>query len=337
MGTYQDNLQKLIHKLPAWLPGTIYAFLIAIAGKAFGNLFPAIGGVIFALLLGIVLRNSLKLNERFLPGIQFVVKKLLKVAIVLLGATLSIGSILDIGSQSIFIILLVVSGGILVTILAGKFLKIDKMLSLLIGVGTSICGATAISVVKGVVQSKETVTAYAISTIFFFNILATLLYPWIGQWLDLTVLQFGIWIGTSIHDTSSVVAVGYLVGEDVGEVATTVKLVRTLFILPLVLAISFIIVNKSDKSASIKGAFPLFIIGFLVMSTFFSVGVVSQGVSAWLGSVAKFLIIMVMAGVGLQVEWRKFRALGLKPFIAGFIASVFVATLSLIYVLYMID
>jgi uncharacterized integral membrane protein (TIGR00698 family) len=224
-----------------------------------------------------------------------------------------------------------------VTLLAGKFLKIDKMLSLLIGVGTSICGATAISVVKGVVQSKETVTAYAISTIFFFNILATLLYPWIGQWLELTVLQFGIWIGTSIHDTSSVVAVGYLVGEDVGEVATTAKLVRTLFILPLVLAISFIIVNKSDKSASIKGAFPLFIIGFLVMSTLYSVGVVSQGISSWLGSFAKFLIIMVMAGVGLQVEWQKFRALGLKPFIAGFIASVFVATLSLIYVLYMID
>ncbi|MFE7061171.1 YeiH family protein [Sutcliffiella sp. NPDC057660] len=337
MGTNQDNMQMFTHKLPAWLPGTIFVFLIALAGKAFGNLFPAIGGVIFALLLGIILRNSFKLNERFLPGIQFVVQKMLKVAIVLLGATLSIGSILDIGSQSILVILLVVTGGILVTLLAGKILKIDKMLSLLIGVGTSICGATAISVVKGVIQSKETVTAYAISTIFFFNILATLLYPWIGQWLDLTVLQFGIWIGTSIHDTSSVVAVGYLVGEDVGEVATTVKLVRTLFILPLVLAISFIIVNKSDESASIKGAFPLFIIGFLVMSTLYSVGVVSQGVSAWLGSVAKFLIIMVMAGVGLQVEWKKFRALGLKPFIAGFIASVFVATLSLIYVLNMID
>lgn len=330
-------MQMFTHKLPAWLPGTIFVFLIALAGKAFGNLFPAIGGVIFALLLGIILRNSFKLNERFLPGIQFVVQKMLKVAIVLLGATLSIGSILDIGSQSILVILLVVTGGILVTLLAGKILKIDKMLSLLIGVGTSICGATAISVVKGVIQSKETVTAYAISTIFFFNLLATLLYPWIGQWLDLTVLQFGIWIGTSIHDTSSVVAVGYLVGEDVGEVATTVKLVRTLFILPLVLAISFIIVNKSDESTSIKGAFPLFIIGFLVMSTLYSVGVVSQGVSAWLGSVAKFLIIMVMAGVGLLVEWKKFRALGLKPFIAGFIASVFVATLSLIYVLNMID
>ncbi|MBM7622225.1 putative integral membrane protein (TIGR00698 family) [Bacillus tianshenii] len=336
METNQDNLQRFIHKFPSWLPGTILVFLIAMGGKAFGNLFPAIGGVIFALLLGIVLRNSLSLHEVFFPGIQFVVKKLLKVSIVLLGATLSIGSILDIGSQSIFVILLVVIGGILVTLLAGKMLKIDKMLSLLIGVGTSICGATAISVVKGVVQSKETITAYAISTIFFFNILATFLYPWIGQWLNLTVLQFGIWIGTSIHDTSSVVAVGYLVGEDVGEVATTVKLVRTLFILPLVLAISFIIINKSDKSASIKGAFPLFIIGFLIMSALYSVGVVSEGASSLLGAVAKFLIIMVMAGVGLQVEWRKFRALGLRPFLAGFIASVFVAAISLIYVIYMI-
>lgn len=336
MGTKEDSLQKLIHKMPAWLPGTLFIFLIALVGKAIGNLFPAIGGVIFALLLGIVLRNSLRLHMGFLPGIQFVVKKLLKVAIVLLGATLSIGSILDIGSQSIFVILLVVTGGILVTLLAGRLLKIDRMLSLLIGVGTSICGATAISVVKGVVQAKETVTAYAISTIFFFNILATLLYPWIGQWLDLTVLQFGIWIGTSIHDTSSVLAVGYLVGGDVGEVATTVKLVRTLFILPLVLAISFVIVNRSEKSSGIKGAFPIFILGFLVMSALYSVGVVSEGVSDIFGSVAKFLIIMVMAGVGLQVEWRKFQALGMKPFIAGFIASVFVAAISLIYVVCMI-
>ncbi|WP_078381327.1 YeiH family protein [Sutcliffiella halmapala] len=337
MGRRFSILQNLTHQFTSWLMGTLLILVIAIVAKYFGNLFPAIGGVIFALLIGIIIRNSMPLSERFQPGIQFVVKNILKLAIVLLGATLSIRSILEIGSQSIFIILLVVIGGILVTIIVGRLLKIDKMLSLLIGIGTSICGATAISVVKGVVHAKESVTAYAISTIFFFNILATILYPWIGQWLHLNTIQLGIWIGTTIHDTSSVVAVGYLVGEEVGEIATTVKLVRTLFILPLVFVISFLLVNKSnDKNASLKGAFPVFIIGFLLMSVFYSVGVISEELSTILGTLAKFLIVMVMAGVGLQVEWKKMRNLGLKPFIAGFIASLFVTLISLIYVLYVI-
>ncbi|WP_223700598.1 YeiH family protein [Sutcliffiella deserti] len=341
MAAKQKPLKDLTRKLPVWFIGTAFILLIAIAAKLLGEVFPTVGGVIFALLIGIILRNSFKLNEVIAPGIHFVVKKLLKLAIILLGATLSIQSILEIGTQSITVILIVVIGGIFGTLLVGKLLKIDNILSLLIGAGTSICGATAIFVIKGVVSAKETVTAYAITTIFFFNIVATLLYPWVGQWLQLTTLQFGIWIGTTIHDTSSVVAVGYLVGDEVGEIATTVKLVRTLFIIPLVLAITFILVNKSNennvKNSSVKNAFPLFIIGFLIMSIFYSVGVIPEAFSSMLGSFAKFLIVMVMAGVGLQVEWKKFRTLGFKPFLAGFIASLFVAVVSLVYVIFLID
>ncbi|KMJ58229.1 membrane protein [Bacillus sp. LL01] len=323
-------------KLNRWIPGILLVLLIAVAAKFFGEYFPSIGGVIFALLIGILIRNSVNIDEKYMAGVDLVIKKWLKVAIVLLGATLSFKSILDIGSQSILVILFVVVGGISVTLLVGKLLKIDKILSLLIGVGTSICGATAISVIKGVVHAKETVVAYAVSTIFFFNILATFLYPFLGQWLHLSTLQMGIWAGTSIHDTSSVVAVGYLLGDEVGEVATTVKLVRTLFILPLVLAVSFIVVRKNDEHTSIKGAFPIFVLGFLLMSGLYSTGVISEMLSEYLGQVAKFLIIMVMAGIGLQVQWRNIQSLGWKPFVAGLIASVFVGVTSLLLTLYLV-
>ncbi|TYS71003.1 putative sulfate exporter family transporter [Sutcliffiella horikoshii] len=318
------------------IPGILLILVISLMAKLLGGFFPSIGGVLFALLIGIIIRNSVELNEKYNIGISTVVKKWLKVAIVLLGATLSFNSILDIGAQSILVIILVVSGGIAVTLLVGKLMKIDKMLALLIGVGTSICGATAISVFKGVVQAKEAIVAYAISTIFFFNILATFLYPVLGQWLQLSIIQMGIWAGTSIHDTSSVVAVGYLLGDEVGEVATTVKLVRTLFILPLVLAISFIMVRRNDNTQSLKGAFPVFILGFLFMSGLYSTGLITEAVSRYVGSIAKFLIIMVMAGVGLQVRWKNIRSLGLKPFVVGFIASVFVGVTSLLFVLYLL-
>lgn len=325
-----------IKNINRFIPGLLLIFLISLTARFLGAVFPSIGGVIFALLFGIIIRNSLELKEMYIPGIKVVVKTWLKVAIVLLGATLSFSSIIDIGTHSIIVILLVVIGGISVTLLVGKLLKIDRMLSLLIGVGTSICGATAISVVKGVIQAKESVVAYAISTIFFFNILATFLYPVLGQWLQLSTLQLGIWAGTSIHDTSSVVAVGYLLGDEVGEVATTVKLVRTLFILPLVLAISFIMVRKGEGTTTLKGAFPFFVLGFLFMSGLYSVGFISEAASSYIGLIAKYLIVMVMAGVGLQVRWKNIRSLGIKPFITGFIASVFVGIVSLILIIFLV-
>ncbi|WP_100333812.1 YeiH family protein [Bacillus alkalisoli] len=328
------NFINRFYQVNPAIPGIGLSFLIAIVAYFIGIAFPAVGGVIIALLIGIIVRNTVRLPSSFETGILFVVKILLKVAIILLGATLSISSMIQAGTQSIIPILLVVVGGTVIAILIGKIFRINNTLSLLIGVGTSICGATAISVVKSVVQAKEAIIAYAITTIFLFNIIATITYPLIGQWLQLSAVEFGIWIGTSIHDTSSVVAVGYLIGDEVGEVATTVKLVRTLFILPLVLILSIIFTRKTTaQKFSFKQAFPIFIVGFLVMSFLYSFEIIPEHVSITLGMIAKFIIVMVMAAVGLQVNWSKFKSLGVKPILVGLIASVFVASVSLWYVL----
>jgi uncharacterized integral membrane protein (TIGR00698 family) len=324
--------------LPRWTAGIVLLLIIATIAHVFGKLFPLVGGVIFALIAGIVIRNLIGIRHViFEDGVSFTVKRMLKVAIILLGATLSFGKILSIGGQSVLIILAVVVGGIGFTIIIGKLLKVDKILSLLIGVGASICGATAITALKGTINAREAQTAYAISTIFLFNLIATFLYPVIGHMLNMNPLQFGIWAGTAIHDTSSVVAVGYLYGNEAGDIATTVKLVRTLFLLPIIVIIPMLFMKNNDHAgkASIKKVFPWFIIGFILMSIANSIGFIPTEAQHFLTSSAKYIILMVMAGVGLQVDFKKMKKLGLKPFIIGLFASVLVSVISLalIYVL----
>ncbi|MDF0728458.1 YeiH family protein [Cytobacillus sp. S13-E01] len=317
--------------LPSWSSGIILLLLIATVSHFFGKLYPLFGGVIFALVIGIIIRNTFGLHIIFEDGISFTVQRMLKVAIILLGATLSFGQILQIGGQSFLTILAVVFGGIFFTILIGKLLKVDQLLSILIGVGTSICGATAITALKGTINAREAQTAYAISTIFLFNLIATFLYPVIGHFLNLNPLQFGIWAGTAIHDTSSVVAVGYLYGNEAGDIATTVKLVRTLFLLPIIILVPLLLVKNDNQAGkvSFKKVFPWFIVGFILMSLFNSVGFISEDVQSSLVSIAKYIILMVMAGVGLQVNLKKMMNIGIKPFAIGLFASVLVSIISL--------
>ncbi|MCA1031236.1 putative sulfate exporter family transporter [Bacillus timonensis] len=327
-------IDKIYRTIPGWTLGFLFLVLIAYVAKILGLYFPVIGGVIFALLIGGMIRNTMGIHHSFEVGVSFVVKRILKLAIILLGASLSFGQIIQIGNQSIIIILAVVVGGIGFTIVLGKLLKVDSLLSLMIGVGASICGATAITALKGTIQAKETQTAYAISTIFFFNIIATVTYPFLGHLLNLTALQFGIWAGTSVHDTSSVVAVGYLFGQEAGDIATTVKLVRTLFLLPILLIIPLLFLKKEgiSKRETIIKAFPWFIVGFVAMSIVNSFGFISVPVQTVLIDIAKYFILMVMAGVGLQVDIRQLFKLGYKPLLIGLIASVIVSGISLLLI-----
>ena len=206
-----------------------------------------------------------------------------------------------------------VSIGISVTYFVGKWLRIDKRLSLLIGIGTSICGATAISAIKGIVGAKEDETAYALSTIVFFNLIAFVTYPIIGHLLDMSDLSFGIWAGTAVHDTSSAVAVGYAFGDDAGEVATTVKLARTLFLIPVMFCLPFILRKKTTGESQYKKAFPWFIFLFLAVSVLHTFGMIPVSLESFLKSSSKFMIIMVMAAVGLQVRIKDLIKLGLNP------------------------
>ena len=326
----------LAARLPKWSSGVLLLLCIAGVSKYLGTLFPLVGSILFAIMIGIVINNTTGVHEVFQPGLSLTLKKLLKAAVVMLGVSLSFADILYIGRQSFLIILVSVILGIVITVWFGKLLKMDRKLALLIGVGTSICGATAISAVKGVIDSDDNETAYAISVIVFFNLIAFFLYPVIGHILDLTATSFGIWAGTAVHDTSSSIAVGYVYGNEAGQVATTVKLARTLFLLPLILVLPILLRNEKQKgSQAAKKAFPWFVLLFLGVSVINSFVVIPAAAEEIVTDTAKFIIIMVMGAVGLQVNLKQFAKLGFKPLIAGLVASLAVSVISLMMILFL--
>lgn len=328
-----------IKKRSFWFPkeswGIILIFFISLAAKGLGTWFPLVGSLLFAIFIGAVFQNTLKLPSTINPGIQFTIKKMLKLAIVFLGVSLSLTDILIIGQKALWIIFLSVSIGILVTYFVGKLMGIDKRLSLLIGIGTSICGATAISCVKGIVGSKDNETAYALTTIVFFNLIAFVTYPIIGHLIPLSEVSFGIWAGTAVHDTSSAVAVGYAYGEKAGEVATTVKLARTLFLIPLMFCLPFILKNNegTTNKSDYKKAIPWFVLLFLGVSLLHTFELIPVVFETYMKSSSKYIIIMVMAAVGLQVKIKDIIQLGFKPLLTGLIASLTCAVISLFFIM----
>lgn len=292
-------------------------------------MFPLVGGILIAILIGILIKNTVGVHTAFEPGLNLTVKKLLKVSVILLGASLNLTQILSIGAKSLGVILVSVILGIGLTLWFGKLLKLDRRLSLLIGVGTSICGATAISCVKGTLEAKDDETAYAISTIVLFNLLAFFIYPLVGHLFHFNAEAFGVWAGTAVHDTSSAVAVGYVYSNEAGQISTTVKLVRTLFLLPVILILPFLMKTKGTTKESLTKAFPWFVLVFLFMSILNSIGLIPHKLADSLTDIAKFLIIMVMAAVGLQVNVKQFAKLGIKPLLTGLFASLLVSLASL--------
>jgi uncharacterized integral membrane protein (TIGR00698 family) len=321
-------------KLPRVTPGLLFILLISLIAKGLGTWFPLVGSLLFAILIGVTLRNTTNLASSWQAGIQFTLKRLLKVAIVFLGVGLSLLEIMKIGQSALWIIFVSVVVGISVTYAVGRLLGINPRLSLLIGIGTSICGATAISAVKGIIGAKENETAYALSTIVFFNLIAFITFPLIGHLLGLSQVSFGIWAGTAVHDTSSAVAVGYSYGDHAGEAATTVKLARTLFLIPVMFLLPFMLKSETPSEGSTyRKAFPWFVLMFLGVSILHTIGVIPDIFEEILGSLSKFMIIMVMAAVGLQVSIKDLSKLGFKPLLTGLIASITCAVISLLFII----
>ncbi len=314
--------------------GIILVVAIAIIAQFLGGLFPLIGGILFAIIIGIILNNTIGVKSNFESGLSFVIKDLLKLAVIFLGAGLNLNAIIKVGQQSIVVVFVSVILGIGLTFWFGKLLKLERTLTLMIGVGTSICGATAISCVKGVLEAKDDETAYAISTIVFFNLIAFFVYPVVGHLFQLDDLSFGIWTGTAVHDTSSAVAVGFAYSDEAGEIATTVKLARTLFLLPVIIILPLLMNNRKKGSIqqSLKEAFPWFIVWFLSMSILNSIGLIPVIVQELSSEIAKFIIIMVMAAVGMQVNLKGFAKIGIKPFLTGLFASITVSLMSLLMI-----
>jgi uncharacterized integral membrane protein (TIGR00698 family) len=309
--------------------------LLATVAAWLGARVPIIGGPVFGILLGMLIKATGRVDATFKPGITFSSKQLLQAAIVLLGAGLGLQEIWRTGASSLAVMLTTLAACLLMAWLAGKALGIPGDLTTLVGVGTAICGASAIAATAPVIEAEEKDVAYAVSTIFFFNVLAVLLFPPIGRLLGLGQGAFGLWAGTAVNDTSSVVAAAYSYGAEAGAFATVVKLTRTTMIIPVVLALSAWRSARARRESgpaarvSVGRLVPWFLVGFLCASLLTTLGLIPAPAAHAATTTAKFLIVVALTGVGLSADFRQMARTGFKPLLLGALLWATVAVTSL--------
>lgn len=294
------------------LPGLSIAILISLLARFLENFFPIIGGPVIGLLSGLLIGNLFTLSPNYQKGLQFSSKKVLQYAVILLGFGLNLTQIFKVGLLSLPIILSTIATSLITVYVIYRLFNIDSETATLIGVGSSICGGSAIAATAPVIKAKDENVATAISVIFFFNLLAALIFPHLGTWLHLSHQGFAIFSGTAVNDTSSVTATASswdkLYGTSILETATIVKLTRTLAIIPITLALSIYYSKKQDSSnpqTSVTTSVPSFILWFLLASFITTVATflgLSPSFFSSLKELSKFLIIVAMTAIGLQTN-----------------------------------
>ena len=302
-------------------PGLLLAAAIALAALGLGRLAPLIGGPVFGIVMGILVRNLFAPDGRFTPGIQFAGKQVLQWSIIALGFGLSLNQVARTGLESLSVTLVTMTVAFLAAWGLGRALKVHDKLKILIGVGTAICGGSAIAAVTPIIKPDEHDTAFAISTIFLFNLVAVLLFPLLGHLLHLSDLGFGLWAGTAINDTSSVVAAGYSFSKAAGDYATIVKLTRATLIIPICLVLALAVAWREKKQGasdfSLKKIFPWFILWFLAASAVRTAGLIPAAIQPAIHMAAEFLIIVALTAIGLSANLRRMASTGARPILLG--------------------
>ena len=326
--------------LPNWArmgPGLALCAAIAAIALLAGRAVPLVGAPLFAIALGVVIANTAR--DRIPLGalrIGDIGKLCLKTGIVILGASLDLGDIARTGGNSLLFLLLTVAAGLAMALLAGKSLGIDWRVRCLIGMGTTICGASAIAALAPVIRAKAEEIAYAITVVFFFNMIAVFLFPALGHLMGLSDNGFGLWAGTAVNDTSAVVAAGFAYSDDAGAVATIVKLTRTTLIIPLVIGFGLALpwldpaAPKQDVPLArrVYNAFPVFILLFLLAALANTLGL-TGGHAADIQLLGRWVMVIALAAVGLQGHWRAFAGAGARPLVLGALTWAAVALTSL--------
>jgi len=319
----------------------------------------SISEILIAVLLGLYLRNWIGLGERTKAGIKFSIQRVLRFGIILLGLRLSLQDVVATGAKALVLVTICITVALILAYFAGRLFKVPPRLAALIGVGTAICGNTAILATAPVLDANEEEVSFAVATITLFGLLAVLTYPIIGHLLGLSDRFFGLWAGTAVNDTSQVVAVGAIFSGAALNVATIVKLTRNTLMAPLIVLVG-LVSRATNKKLSASAAtatrldwgklIPGFVIGFLVMSLIRTLGVafgflpqnvsnpgnlqLAANVLNALDEVSKFAILMALAAVGLNTDLSSLKRIGVKPLIIGTCVAAVIAILSLSLILF---
>lgn len=339
-------MKKHLVGMVKMIPGIALSVLIAAVATFLEGLLPIhlIGSAVIAMFIGMLLNACLKKTAVFSSGLKFTSKRLLKFAIILLGLSLNIKTVLNVGRLSlavmVFTLLTCFGGGYLI----GRALGLNWKLSNLISAGTGICGGSAIAAISSTIDADDNDVAYAMSATFLFDMAMIVLFPIMGRAIGMSDEAFGLWAGTAVNDTSSVVATGYAFSEAAGDFATMVKLTRTLAIIPTVVVFALIQLNLKRKEAlanaesgegikanfKLTKIFPWFILGFLAMAMVASLFSIPAAVVAVTKKTSKFLMVCALAAIGLNTSFSSMKKAGAKPMLHGFIISALVVIVALL-------
>ncbi|WP_285362880.1 putative sulfate exporter family transporter [Microbacterium sp. LMC-P-041] len=317
--------------LGAKAPGLLMCLGIAIAATVVGGFVPIVGSALPAIIIGGVWAIIRRPGARFTPGIATATKPLLQFAIVLLGARMSLGQVADVGLTSLPVLLSSLFVCLIAAWLVGRALGVERDTRILLGVGTGICGASAIAAVAPVIRANPSQIAYAVSTIFLFNVAAVLTFPWVGHALGYDATTFGLFAGTAVNDTSSVVAAASIFSTAALGYAIVVKLVRTLALIPITVGLAVMEARRSLKPRSRIGPrkivklVPWFLVGFVLMvilNTHFVFPADAVGATS---AVSTFLIAAALAGIGLTTDLGAIQRAGWRPLLLGAILWILVS------------
>lgn len=322
--------------------GVAICFAVAGISVLLEHLIPGglLGASIIALFMGTII-NSFFHPAWIKPALKFTSKRILKIAIILLGASLSINTIMNVGKMTFFVMIFTFAMCFGAGNLIRRFFGLNWKLSNLISAGTGICGGSAVAAIAPVIDADDKDIAFAMSSTFLFDMVMIALYPLMGKALGMTDIAYGIWAGTSVNDTASVVASGYAFSEIAGDFATMVKLTRTIAIIPTVLVFAYIGTRAKQKELQAAGngakvnlvkIIPWFICGFLLMAVLNSLGCIPAEVSGVIKTASKFLMVTALAAIGLGTSITDFKKAGLKPMFYGVTIDTLVTLTALVVI-----
>ena len=340
-GGWNGTLRSYADQSAALAPGLALALVVALVARFGHSLLPgtireAVGEVFVAILVGLILSNALTLPKAVSAGIGFALRSVLRLGIVLLGVRLAFDQVVAYGASALILIVILMAIALLVAHGLGRLTNVPTKLATLIGVGTAICGNSAIIATAPVIKAKDEDVSFAVATITLFGTVAVFLYPVIGSALSFTAPFYGTWAGTAVNDTAQAVAAGFALGAEAGDIANVVKLTRNALMGVVIILMGALYARSAAASTTgdtvsvwkrAQQSVPLFVVGYLVMAALNSVGVLGwasgvlgvtlEGSDGVLSVVSRFLILMAIAAVGLGTSVSSMRRTGPKPFVLG--------------------
>ncbi|SHK23633.1 YeiH family protein [Tepidibacter formicigenes] len=305
-----DNIKRLF-------PGLIFVYFISIVSIFINDFIKNIinlEALTIGIIIGILYNNLFETKDILKPGIKFSLKTLLKLGIVLLGFKLNFKSLLNLGPKVLLMIIVFVPSVLLCSYLLGKLLKINNKIPILIGVGSSICGASAVVAMAPCINASEDDSVVAVSIINFLGAIGVLVYSAIAMTLDMSYIQYGTWSGISLQGVAHAIAAAFARGSEAGEIGTLVKMGRVVMLIPVALALSYLF-NKENNNSKVK--FPMYILYFIIAGVISSLGILPKEITQILAKLSSTFILMAMVGMGLSVDLKSIKDKGAKPLLLG--------------------